>query len=62
MPRAPPPRTSATASSKKIIDDYCYMKVVEIVPTIGITTGVSNMNYCSTYNLYVDYMNVALNG
>lgn len=38
------------------------MKVVEIVPTIGITTGVSNMNYCSTYNLYVDYMNVALNG
>lgn len=49
-------------AAAKIIDDYCYMKVVEIVPTIGITTGVSNMNYCSTYNLYVDYMNVALNG
>lgn len=49
-------------AAKLIIDDYCYMKVVEIVPTVGISTGVGNMGYCSDYNLYMDYMNMSLAG
>lgn len=47
-------------AAKRIIDDYCYMKVVEIVPTIGISTGVTGMDYCRDYNLFINYLGVQL--